>query len=629
MKYLYLLSDKIDYLFRRSKNADERCYDFFIRTLTFLVLALIILCYGSFVHADGNSYGGTVETGNIPYVITLSDALNQYSDTYGSETYNPLSGTALYYTYPNYSYMNENFLLNYAFPSSVSGRVFYGSINSWVNVEADSSSYYMLVVPCNRNYYIEGSGNISFLTNDVVCSYLVFFVDKTNQYIEQRGVNGCYIKNFDTTKTYTACPTVAVCYDTTNGSYTYGVVDSSKSGNGIDLGSIIYTNAPVFTIGSGITSSDFTNTEYSSIINTVYGNDMFIQSNPLILDGSVNNDGSLNSGGSSDNVESNKNHMSFDNVQIGISSLQNGQNLDYASVIIGCSVDDWINNNIDYYSVKVTYTIGGKFRTLSPWTFDYYEVMPLKTFTNNVYVKSMHDIFVGMGYYNSNTYQGVNDSYIVDSDFSYNGGFPSLLNKTGNLIVKSIGTYRANKKDDNVQLILDDYYFNVDVVLIASDVTEPSGDFSKKFDFIRGNESIINSDGLQNSDPWTGEETPQVDPYVPDVGSSTGGNQINNNNQTVNINLDNRFSNIVNGGATDDDYDNTIDNLRELFGTFKQSLAVMGDATLDSESNQPNGFVGLLTESYDYIPGMNWYVLGIVITVALCVLLFIIKALVF
>lgn len=627
MKLINLMSDKIDYLFRRGKNADERTYDFFIRTVTFLILALIILCYGSFVHADSNVVGGSVGTGNIVEVTTLDNAITEYNDTYGSNVYNPLLGSHLYYTYPDRPYMSESFLLSYAFPTSVSGRVYLGAANAWVNVEADSDSYYMLVVPCNRSFYIEGSGNYDFSTSDTKCSFEIFFVDKVNQYIEQRSVNGCYIRNFDTTKTYTACPTVAVSYDTSNNSYTYGVVDSSKSGNGIDLGSIVYTNAPVFSKGSNITSSQFSNTNYDSIINTESGNDYFTQNNPLILNGTFNNDGSSNI--NTPEVESNKNHMAFDNVQIGISSLQDGQNLDSASVIVGCSVDDWINNNIDYYSVKVTYTIGGKFRSLSPWTFDYYEVMPLKTFTNNVYIKSMHDIFVGMGYYNSNTYQGVNESYIVDSDLSYNGGFPSLLNKTGNLIVKSIGTYRANKKDDNVQLILDDYYLNVDVVLIASDVQEPSGNFSKKFDFIRGNESIINSDGLQNSDPWTGEEIPQVDPYVPDVGNSTGGGyQINNNNQTVNINLDNRFQNIVSGGANSDDYDDTIDNIKSLFGTFKESLAVMGDSTLD-QNNQPNGFVGLLQSSYSFIPGMPYYILGIVIIVALCVLLFIIKALVF
>ena len=54
MKYLDLISDKIDYLFRRGKNAEDRCYDFFIRTVTFLLITLIVLCYGSFVHADSS-----------------------------------------------------------------------------------------------------------------------------------------------------------------------------------------------------------------------------------------------------------------------------------------------------------------------------------------------------------------------------------------------------------------------------------------------------------------------------------------------------------------------------------------------------------------------------------------------
>ena len=133
---------------------------------------------------------------------------------------------------------------------------------------------------------------------------------------------------------------------------------------------------------------------------------------------------------------------------------------------------------------------------------------------------------------------------------------------------------------------------------------------------------------MQNSDPWTGEETPQVDPYVPDVGSSTGGNQINNNNQTVNINLDNRFSNMIGPGATNEDYDGVIDNIQRLLRTFKQSLGVINEAGIDSDGN-PNGFIALIHSTYNVLPGMEYFEMGIAIVVALLVILFIIKALVF
>ena len=379
-QFLDTLDNKIEYLFKRGKNADERCYDFFIRTVTFLILALIILCYGSFVHADGNVIGGSVGTGNIVEVITLSGAIDEYNNEYGSETYNPLLGSHLYYVYPNYTYMSEDFLLNYSFPTSVSGRVYEGSHNAWVNVEADSSSYYMLIVPCNRSYYVEGSGNLDFPTNDTVCSYLVFFVDKSNQYITQRGVKGCYIKNFDTTKTFTACPTVAVSYDTTNSAYTYAVVDSSKYGNGIDLGSIVYTNAPVFTIGGGISSSDFTNTNYDSIINTEYGNDMFIQSNPLILDGTFNPDGSQNI----TPTEGTENNLSVDKFEIALTGSKSKIGINQASLIIGVyTSNDFILNNIDKYDLEITCSFGVTGSGIQSFIGSKQYTYPLTTFTND------------------------------------------------------------------------------------------------------------------------------------------------------------------------------------------------------------------------------------------------------
>lgn len=591
MKFINLLSDKIDYLFRRGKNGDERTFDFFIRTVTFLILALIILCYGSFVHADSSfpiSVGVDISKLSGSWLFNTVDANNFCNEYYGENVVNP--------SYiPNYSHQ---WIENLPFDSSY-----------------DISSNYIIVFDCN-------STNNSWV---VVCTipknlisdgHVIFYCGDSCSWIS----DGNYSMSF-----YVVNQSYTI-YETG----TYNITSGLGSWN---MGSDYYNKKTVFA-NFPLYCGDFSVNGYNTLVSNNFQDDvnnLYNMNYYTFPDLDLCSSAYISNGIGEvipESVESNKNHMAFDNVQIGISSLKDGQNLDASSVIVGCSVDDWINNNIDFYSVKVTYTIGGKFRTLSPWTFDYNEVMPLKTFTNNVYVKSMHDIFVGMGYYNSNTYQGVNESYIINSDMSYNGGFPSLLNKTGNSIVKSIGTYRANKKDDNVQLILDDYYLNVDVVLIASDVQEPSGNFSKKFDFIRGNESILNSDGLQNSDPWNGEEKPQVDPYVPDVGSGNGMNQINNNNQTVNINLDNRFQNIVSGGANSDDYDDTIDNIKSLFGTFKESLAVMGDSTLD-QNNNPNGFVGLLQSSYNFIPGMPYYILGIVVIVALCVLLFIIKALVF
>ena len=594
MKYIDILSDKIDYLFRRGKNADDRTYDFFIRTVTFLILALIILCYGSFVHADGNTiisyYNIDISLLTNPSEIKWNHAdvnkfMNIKMETTGVEYRNLPSGGSPVQSILYVSGMPD-LNSNYVLIEQTSG--------DWEEIWFIPKSYIdsgqMVLVADGEDTRIYSSVDYTFTLYSVNYTE-VADIEKYREYNIRSVSAGNSIRpgQFEPAWSYHAAWSNAPYY-LTSSLPSYSDVETFVNNGMVDDYPIFY-NSNYYTFMDGLLEQPW-------------------------------------GSGSIDNIESNKNHMYFNDVQIGISSVNNGSTLDSSSVIIGCSVDDWINNNIDDYSVKVTYTLNGKFEDLSAWNFDYFEVMPLKTFTNNVYVKSMHDIFVGMGYYNSNTYQAVNDYYNIWSTMTYNGGFPTLLNKSGQVISKSIGNFKANSKNDNVPNILQEYSLNVDVQLIAQGVQEPSDSFIKKFDFMRGTESIVNSDGLRNNDPWTGEENPQVDPYVPDVGSANGMNQINNNNQTVNINLDNRFQNIVSGGATNDDYDDTIDNIKSLFGTFKESLAVMGDSTLDQD-NQPNGFVGLLQSSYSFIPGMPYYILGIVIIVALCVLLFIIKALVF
>lgn len=630
MKFLDLLDNKIDYLFKRGKNADERTFDFFLRTVTFLILALIILCYGSFVHADGNVIGGSVGTGNIVEVTTLSNAIEEYTNEYGSEAYNPILGSALYYTYPNHPYMNESFVLNYAFPTSASGRVYYGASWQWVNFDVDSTSYYMLIVPCNRAYYIEGSGTVEFYTNDTVCSYLVFFVDKSTQYIEQRGMNGCYIKNFDSTLGYTQCPSVAVSYNTSTGSYTYAIVDTSKTGNGIDLGSIVYTNAPVFTLGSGINTSQFTNTNYDSIINTEYGSDMFIQSNPLILDGTFNPDGSANV----TPTEGTENNLSVDKFEIALSGSDSPIAITQSNLLIGISTqNDFILNNIDKYDVTVTCSFGVTGNGIQSFVGSKQYTYPLATFTNDVYKYSIlelsRDIKVSnqsfMDYYFD--VLGTHEIKVVNVPLkNYKGLIPTLVNVAYEAI---IGHYHM-ETESNISLV-QNAYLTVDIVM-----TDKNGNSSlhgtKVFNLKDGTSSITEAGILQNQNPWEGEPTYTESPFPSGTGSINGGNsgisQVNNNNQTVNV-----YNKVSPTGITDtpsdEDYDNTIDNLHDVFAEFKNGLNIINDASINSETNKPNGFIGLLSSTYEFIPGMEWFVLGISVIVALCIILFILKVLLF
>ena len=330
MKYLDLLFDKIDYLFRKGKNADERCYDFFIRSVTFLILALIILCYGSFVHADSSfyiTYG--VDTSKLTnssiWLFNYNDALRFTNDYYGENSVNAQ-------VVPNYSH---DWVLNIPYDDRL-----------------DSSNNYILLFDCN-------SGNTSWAVAFCIPKSII----NSGNAIFEIGDSLTYISDGSYTINYYTYNSQGQIYD--SGTYTM-----LQGLNSWDMNGPYYTKRTVFA-NFPLYYGDFTVSGFETLkqnnfqddVNNLYNMnyysfpDLNLCSSAYISNGI----GVV----TPVEVESNKNHMSFDNVQIGLSSLQNGQNLDSASVIIGCSVDDWINNNIDYYSVKVTYTIGGKFRTLS------------------------------------------------------------------------------------------------------------------------------------------------------------------------------------------------------------------------------------------------------------------------
>ena len=628
MKIINLLSDKIDYLFRRGKNADERCYDFFIRTVTFLLITLIVLCYGSFVHADGDTVNGTVATDNIGYVITLDDAKDEFIQTYGADVYRPLDGSALYYTLPDYDYMSEDFLKSFNFPFGGSGRLFVGIYNTFVDVSCDYTEQYMLIVPCNRSFYIEGSGNISFPTNSTSISYQVFFVNKQTQYICQRGVNGCYIKNFDTSLTSTYCPCIAVNYDFTNSQYTYAFVDGSKSGNGIDLGPIVYTNAPVFTIGSGITSNMFSNTDYDSIINPVYGNgsDYFVQSNPLILDGTFNNDGSYNGGGS-DNVESNANHNYLTDIQIGLTSQNLGQNILSSQVVIGCDVDDWILNNLDDYSMYINYKFYIKDSYQSSPNdpeFNYSVILPLRTFYNRAYTYSVAELFRNCKDSNNQSFQSyfniVGEGQKVLSEQPYNAIIPCFLET----IYQGLGKYYVTPDTEYQTIPYTIFQFKLDVSCSLSyqdmSVDDASGIYLKEFDFKNGSESVKVADILRNDNPWEGESEPQQSPIVPPANNPISGG---GGSSSVSVNVDVSGQKIPIGVKTKQEIQIILDNYKEVNDTF------MDDWQDLSEPMNNNNFMHFLSDTTRTLPAVDYMIKGACAVFGLSIILFVLKVLLF
>ena len=68
--------------------------------------------------------------------------------------------------------------------------------------------------------------------------------------------------------------------------------------------------------------------------------------------------------------------------------------------------------------------------------------------------------------------------------------------------------------------------------------------------------------------------------------------------------------------------------MKKVFDEFKNGLGVINESSMDSEGN-PNGFLSLLSHTYEFIPGINYIKTAIAVIVALAVILFILKVLLF
>lgn len=608
-EFVNLIDDKIDYLFRRGKNADERCYDYFIRTVTFFVVVLIVLCYASFVNAAenfGTFFGGV----QYDYFLDFEDVYNHYLQYDRQNTYFAMPDTGIGFIMSN-PYSIGPFTTDESFNNIVN------FVDTNYTITGNEEYQYSYTVLKRRDNW-SNSGNSEFTITKfysnsecfIVCNatsasssaptYLVTNMDSSDMYIRTFSLN--YISN----------SSYHVNFNSESTSNSYTLVQNGQ-------GALYFCDMPLYHMfySNDGREGDYTYKTVDSMISGIRFGDVTIQLNPYL--------DVLEPQEPEPEAESNANHMYFNSVKMGLTAQGENNNLSSSSLVIGCEVDNYIKNHIDDYKVYVSCQLNYK-DSIYTRNATFGEILPLSLFYNQAYVKGLSEIFSNMPWESPYAsfyayYRHLNDSYnlFTRNEAGKNGRLevPTLTDIKEYIIgVFKTDINRANIPND---YSISTFQLDISVVLTDSDTFDnKSGVFTQRFDFINGNTSIIKAEGLVNNNPWEGESTPQLDPF-PNGSSSSNGGVVQNNNQTVTINNNNNWSNIVNGVG--DEQTDASRNLLDAMKNIKESFASM-----TSESDVTMGFIPFLGESLSSFPGINYIVWSIVIIFSLLVIVFLIKA---
>ena len=589
MKFIDILSDKIDFLFRRSKTADERAYDFFIRTVTFLILALIILCYGSFVHADDSfpiSVGVDLSKISNTWLFNNTDSVNFCDEYYGNDV-NPQY-------IPNYSH---EWVKDLPFDSSY-----------------DISSNYIIVYDCN-------SSNNSWV---VVCTvpknlisdgHVIFYCGDQCKWVS----DGNYSMNYYVVnQSYTIYETGT--YNITSG------LGSWNMGSDYYGKKTVFANMPLYCGDFSVNGFNYlVSNDFQDDVNNLYNMNYYCFPDLDLCEGAYisNGIGEI----ITDQVESARNHLYLEDFQIGLSATTNLADLMSSDVIIGISGDDYIQNHPDEFEVWIDYHVMLKdsITGVSDPDVHYSYYYPARTFLNGVYSMGINEIFEHMTLSNNsslyNYYRNLKDTYnqkvVADGQTFVRGLFPDLY-KT--LWEHYIGGYYVDNAVTTNNTIFN-FDFEVSVAIRESGSNNISGIGTKKFDFLNGTESITTASVLQNHDPWEGESDPQMSPAVPSTGSSISSGS--GGGGSVNVKVDVSGQKIPLGVKTKAQMEEILKNYRDVYGEFDSNWFALAD------ENNDNNFLKVLGLTLPEIPAIDYMVQCACVVFGLAVVLFGLKVLLF
>lgn len=591
MKYIDIICDKIDYLFRRGKTADERCYDFFIRTVTFLLITLIVLCYGSFVNASGNTL--------ISYYNIDTSLLTNPSEI-------------------KWNHSDVNKFMNIKMNTS---NVDYRNLPSGGS-PVQPILYFSPMPDLNSNYVLieQTSGDWEE----------IWFIPKT--YVDSGQM--VLVADGEDTRIYSSVDYTFILYSVNYNDvqdpekYRLYDIRSVSAGSSIRPGQFepawsyhaTWSNAPYYltsTLPSFSDVQEFVNNgmidDYPNFYNSNYYtfmDDLLTQPWDDI----------------SDSFESNANHNYLTDIQIGLTSQNLGQNILSSQVIIGCDVDDWILNNLDDYSLYVNYKLYIKDSYQSSPNdpdFNYSVILPLRVFYNNAYTFSVAELFRDCISSNNQSFQNyfniVGEGQKVLSEQPYNAIIPCFLET----IYQGLGKYYVTPDPVYQTIPYTIFQFKLDVSCSLSyqgmSVDDASGIYLKEFDFKNGSESVKIADILRNNNPWEGASDPQQSPIVPPANNPISGSGSGN----VNVNVDVSGQKIPIGVKTKQEINTILENYKNVNDTFMDSWEDLSDP------NNDNNFMSFISDETKELPAVDYMIKGSCAIFGLSIILFVLKVLLF
>lgn len=574
-------SSFLDRVILHNKNADERLFDLILRSVTFILLIIIVWLYADLVHVKADS-------------LDIFDYIVPDNETYNL---NP------YWFNDDYVRMSQTFSdipynSNYQLPSVL-----------WKNMKVTSDmdfDNYQFVMCCNS-----GSGGFE--------SIFLLFIPKEVQVALLDSQRLYFMDDCDCPRVWTdfshQTDTSYYTYGTT--SFSSGLADFSSS-NSLSLGSLtfFFGNIPYLKGSNVDAQSYFTN---GNDLYTCYNANYFMYDDLAKLP-------------SSDDVESSKNHLALSDVQVGLSSFEKEMtDLSESSVIVGVGVDDnWILSHMNDYTVGIEYQFYIKDSNMNqadPVSM-YNQTFPLSYFSDSPVTNGCANIMSSstIAPFPSNRdfysyYRSLSSSYgqkVVTREHR-EGFFPAVLRT---LYQTYIGGYYVDNPVTTNNTIFE-FYLDVNVRLMAEGVS--SGYYTKRFDFKRGTVSILSADAFQNPNPWEGETSPESEfnPNVPSGSSSSSGGGSSAVAYGGNVTIYNNNNNSLVGSGSDTDTETGIDNFLNVFNTFKSSFNEMSSVGTPED----NGFMGFLKASFGFIPGLNYIVICVGVVFSLIIILVIIRSL--
>lgn len=592
------ISEKIDYMFRRSKNADERCFDFFLRSITFFIILLVVLFYGSFVHAD-ESYTTIGDAGLITEVFT-SEGLNSALSSSNKSTSD---------------------FVNVGIASGLSSYPF--SLDDLQNLKIPISITYNGNTYSPEDYFIFlARGNVSdhginyltcyiFVGEDLVignAGYTVFNFESSGIGVFAVAVNPNNLNQlWDGNPVYTQQTQGII--STTNG------FDSNITYQYFSIPTPIYYASNQFyglLLDNNVDSnvrSDFAYQYYHYYDNVYQLNYLYDQ---LHYEPEV--------------VESNINHLYLNDIQVGLTANAPDQDLISSEIIFGCQADDWILNHIDDYSMYIGFTISAKDTmptTPNDPTSTYSVIVPLRAFMYNNYMIGTAEVLKNCnisGYGNFlSYYSALND-----------GGIKVLAKNTFNAIlyyflesnIKGLGDYYVKTVDtfNNTPYTIFDFDLTVACTLVDNISDETSAPYIKEFDFANGVTSVKSAEILRNYNPWDGEPTPQQSPLLPSAGNN---NSLGSYGGGSNISINVSGQKVPIGVRTRAEIETILNNYKSVNDTFMDQWQDL------SEPNNNNNFIKYLNQETKQLPAVDYMIAGACCVFGLSILLFILKVLLF